>query len=197
MVQLYFLYSQHSGNKTWEDLVNLASNFTDINKPRIRPLIEKTYLGNECAELANQTEIVDNSDELAVDDVDDSSDNNLAVDDSDAAESVLENSHFGTYQFTKQGQYIAVFYDNDYYIGKVISFNNKDEGDVKFLDRCRLRENLFKWPTSDVVDTVSSVFVFDWDFDVRTSNGRMWSLSSDNIFLTVEKKYQLYKEMYC
>jgi len=47
------------------------------------------------------------------------------------------------------------------------------------------------------VETVSSVFVFDWDFDVTTSNRRMWSLSSDNIFLTVEKKYQLYKEMYC
>ena len=38
--------------------------------------------------------------------------------------------------------------------------------------------------------------VFDWGFDM-IPNGRFWQLIDTDVFNKLEKKYQLYKELYC
>ena len=110
--------------------------------------------------------------------------------------SVIDDTNFGSFEFSRQGEFVAVFYDNEYYVGQVLSFENKTEGKVSFLDKCRIKKNTFRWTDSNTVEDVSAVYVFDWGFDM-IPNGRFWQLIDADVFNKLERKYQLYKELYC
>lgn len=113
----------------------------------------------------------------------------------DDFESVVDSSDFGNFQFSKQGEFIAVFYDNDYYIGQVLSCNG-NEGDVKFLDKCCIKKNAFRW-TMREPETVSAIYVIEYEIDMATTNGRIWTLTNSEIYDNLERKHKLYKELYC
>ena len=92
------------------------------------------------------------------------------------------------------GQNVAVYFDDDFYIGQVVSIETPQVGDIKFMDKCGLETNVYKWPRSEVTENIASMFVFSWDFELSTSNGRMWQLGE---YTSVSKKYELYKELFC
>ncbi|XP_041362472.1 uncharacterized protein LOC121378388 [Gigantopelta aegis] len=119
------------------------------------------------------------------------------------AESDLDDDGLQTiiasrFRFSSQGTWVGVFYDGqsgpDYFIGQVIDLSSTESGRVTFLEKCGLKKNLFRFPASADIDTVSADYVFSSGFDVTTKNGRTWSVTS---FEEVEKLFQQYVELYC
>ena len=129
-----------------------------------------------------------------VDDDSDTVDDGSDTVDGDTEDEPVDSAQFGEFNFTKQGQNVAVYFDDDFYIGQVVSIESPQVGDVKFMDKCGLETNVYKWPRSDVTENIASMFVFSWDFELSTSNGRMWQLGE---YTSVSKKYELYKELFC
>lgn len=82
------------------------------------------------------------------------------------------------FSFKTQGQWVCVFYDNNYYIGQVLDIKNEETADVKFLEKTRGRCDFFKWPACEDIAEVDAKFVFSWDFEVNihSSDGRLWSV---------------------
>ena len=87
-------------------------------------------------------------------------------------ETIKDQLDFGSFEFTNQGQFIAMYYDTDFYIGQVPSVKTKQEAEVSFMEKCSVKGNVFQWCKSDV-DTVTAEFMFDWNFDMNSNNGRM------------------------
>ena len=59
----------------------------------------------------------------------------------------LTQSHFN-FQFAGQGQTVAIFFDEGFYIGQVLHSHRADLADVTFMEQ-RGNKNIFKWPASD------------------------------------------------
>ncbi|KAL3881059.1 hypothetical protein ACJMK2_033255 [Sinanodonta woodiana] len=94
-----------------------------------------------------------------------------------------------TFQFRHQGVWVAVYYDDQYYIGQVLEVHQPDLALVQFLCQIKTKTDFFKWPASDDIAEVKSCFVFDWDFIVQpvSSDGRSWKVDNvDNI----DQKYR-------
>jgi len=91
-------------------------------------------------------------------------------------EAFLESEPFA---FQHQGQWVAVFYDDQFYIGQVVHVMNKDMAMVNYLERTTGRSDYFKWPRVEDLAETSSCYVFRWDLDVNpvSSNLRMWHVA--------------------
>ncbi|KAG1680861.1 hypothetical protein GQR58_012116 [Nymphon striatum] len=93
-------------------------------------------------------------------------------------------------EFSKQGSWVVVAYDEDFFIGQVIDIASESTGTVQFMSMGY--NKTFKWPRSDDIDVIDSKFVFCHDFEVITSGsrGRMWSVPD---LAKLEIMYQKYK----
>ena len=91
-------------------------------------------------------------------------------------EAFLESEPFA---FQHQGQWVAVFYNDQFYIGQVVHVINKDMAMVNYLERTTGRSDYFKWPRVEELAETSSCYVFRWDQDVNpvSSNSRMWHVA--------------------
>lgn len=106
-----------------------------------------------------------------------------------------DEDEFGQFRFTKQGVWVAVFYDNDFYVGEVAAVNSEFEGQVAFMERCKFKKSVFRWPDASSIETVDFKHVFASEFDVRpVQNGRRWEIPS---LESLEILYQKYKMVYC
>ncbi|RUS74049.1 hypothetical protein EGW08_018198 [Elysia chlorotica] len=97
--------------------------------------------------------------------------------DDDGSEEV--NKGVDSFEFTVQGMWVAVFYDDAFYIGQVLDVGeDKKKAVVKFMEETKSQPGHFKWPRSDDIAEVCSQFVFRWDFDVEaaSSNCRIWKI---------------------
>ena len=102
---------------------------------------------------------------------------------------------FGDFEFSRQGTRVAVYYDDDFYVGEVVEVINKTSGNVTFMEKCGLKQaNVYRWPAVVDVDVVSAQYILHWDFDVSTSNGRAWSVPDRELLNTMYRKY---KQLYC
>lgn len=98
-----------------------------------------------------------------------------------------------SFTFTRVGQYVAVYYDDDFYIGAVNQIFTPKQAEVNFLTNS-IVPNRYSWVKEDL-SSVASVFVFAADFDLRLSdNARTWYLGKPR---ELRKLYQLYKKKYC
>ncbi|KAK7105611.1 uncharacterized protein [Littorina saxatilis] len=129
-------------------------------------------------------------------------DNNLDEEDepseSDSSASEHENDQrvdSDGFSFAQTGQTVAVFYDETFHVGTVTNILSADEAKVNFLKKSSLDNNRFSWPAKEDSDTVSSVFVFAWDFLLEpiSTNARMWHVPNS----TLQEQYNLYVEKYC
>ena len=73
---------------------------------------------------------------------------------------------------------MAVYYDHDFYLCRVISVTNKETATVQFLQRTTTRLDHFKWPAVEDVAETSAHFVFLWDLGLIpvSSDGRVWKV---------------------
>ena len=70
------------------------------------------------------------------------------------------SSSFKKYIFSVQSEFVAVHYDNDYYIGEVVDVLSSEEGVVNFMERCTIKSTVFAWPKVPDRCTVHRNFVF-------------------------------------
>ena len=93
----------------------------------------------------------------------------------DEASQQLQEGDF-SFNFSQQGQTVAVFYDRDVYVGLVLQVHNPDFADVTFMTSTG-NDNIFKWPQSEDIDQVAAKYVFDSDSEVVPKN-RTWQIDS-------------------
>ena len=93
----------------------------------------------------------------------------------------------------KRGQNVAVYYDDDFHIGSVSSICTPELAEVNFLKKCAAVNNTYVWPLKPDQAAVQCLFVFDCDFDIVTTTGRVWSVPSHDV---LNLKYAVYKQKY-
>ena len=79
------------------------------------------------------------------------------------------------FTFQHQGQWVAVYYDDRFYIGQVLNVLSTDAADIQFLEKTAGQNGFFRWPREE---DVKACFVFSWDFYVRPASevGRIWQV---------------------
>ncbi|KAL8589985.1 hypothetical protein ACOMHN_007010 [Nucella lapillus] len=84
-----------------------------------------------------------------------------------------------TPEFTRQGEWVAVFYDQGFLIGQVTLVENPGTAHVSFLENTKSRRDYFRWPRVEDVANVDSQYVFRWDVEVLpvSNDGRIWQVS--------------------
>ena len=108
-------------------------------------------------------------------------------------EDELEEAHH-PFTFSQAGQSVAVFYDDDFHVGNVTNVLSEESAEVNFMKKCVVTSNTYVWPATPDTDIVKAQFVFFADFDITTSNGRIWSVTSD---VKLGQKYAAFKKRYC
>ena len=79
------------------------------------------------------------------------------------------------FEFHAQGQWVAVFFSEQFYIGQVIEVLNPQQARVQYLFQSNARKDCFKWPPVDDVAITEAYYVFQWDFEVLPTN-RTWTV---------------------
>ena len=97
------------------------------------------------------------------------------------------SSSFKKYSFSVQSEFVAVHYDNDYYIGEVVDVLSSEEGVVNFMERCTIKSTAFAWPKVPDRCTVHRNFVFANGNDISlapiSSSGRTWRVQDMTVLL--------------
>lgn len=80
------------------------------------------------------------------------------------------------FKFQNQGQWVAVYFDNTFYIGQVIHVLSNEKAIVKYLQQVGCN---FKWPRVEDTAETDAIYVFDWDIEVYPSSSdmRQWQVS--------------------
>lgn len=89
-----------------------------------------------------------------------------------------EDSQPVNFEFERQGQWVAVYYDNTFYVGQVTDILSRQKAMVKYMERCDSTGGLFRWPKNDDEAETESVYVFKWDMEVvpQSSDMRQWQV---------------------
>lgn len=66
--------------------------------------------------------------------------------DVDPAETEREEPTDTRFKFSTQGQWVAVFYNEDFYIGQVIDIKDSETATVQYLEKAGGRKDFFRWP---------------------------------------------------
>ncbi|KAL8618272.1 hypothetical protein ACOMHN_000172 [Nucella lapillus] len=84
-----------------------------------------------------------------------------------------------TPEFTRQGEWVAVFYDQGFFIGQVTLVENPGTAHVRFLENTKSHRDYFRWLRVEDVANVDSQYVFRWDVEVLpvSNDGRIWQVS--------------------
>ena len=103
-----------------------------------------------------------------------------------------DDNIFGDFLFTKTGQKVAVYYDEDVHIGSVSSISSPQLAEIN-LKKCVIVNNTYVWPRKPDKAAVQSLFGFGSDFDIVATTGRVWSVPSHE---ALSLKYTVYKQKY-
>ncbi|KAL8609998.1 hypothetical protein ACOMHN_029491 [Nucella lapillus] len=84
-----------------------------------------------------------------------------------------------TPEFTRQGEWVAVFYDQGFFIGQVTLVENPGTAHVSFLENTKSHRDYFRWLRVEDVANVDSQYVFRWNVEVLpvSNDGRIWQVS--------------------
>ena len=81
--------------------------------------------------------------------------------------------------FTVQGEWVAVYFDNQFYVGEVIDVHSPSETTVQYLEQMKSHKDYFRHSKTEDVARTEAQFVFRWNLQVDlVSNGsRVWKVS--------------------
>ena len=92
------------------------------------------------------------------------------------------------FRFSNQGIWVAVAYDEDFFIGTVLDVANFEVATVQFLNRGF--QTTYRWPRIDDVAEIRNQFVFASDVEVvLNANGRTYSVSEIEYLQQLYEKY--------
>lgn len=79
------------------------------------------------------------------------------------------------FSFSHQGQLVAVYHDDTFYIGEVETIIVSTNAQVQYMHPT-CRRFFFRWPqVSDFAET-SGEYVFRWDFPMKAAPGSLWEV---------------------
>ncbi|GFS27350.1 nucleoprotein TPR-like [Elysia marginata] len=125
-----------------------------------------------------------------------SSDSESLISEDDRDDSTTEPWQ-GEFKFQAGNSWVAVYYDEQFYVGQVINIISADSAEIKFLEQTKANEEYFRWPRADDIAVVDAKFVFAWNFDVApvSNNCRLWMtdcFAALNVSYSRIKKAQKY-----
>jgi len=96
--------------------------------------------------------------------------------------------------FSQQGSWVAVYYTTakgqEFFLVQVTVVHRAEQATVNYLQQCSVKDTLFKFPTSTDLDpSVYKMFVFNWNLEVATTNGRIWIIEK---IKNIKKNFRLY-----
>ena len=91
-----------------------------------------------------------------------------------------------------QGQRVAVYYDNRFYVWEVLQVVKSGKAEVAFIEQVP-GQNIFRWKAEDI-DFVEDKVVFMWNVEMTSQNRRSWSVTNYDKLLVLHRKFQ---EDYC
>ena len=109
-------------------------------------------------------------------------------------EQAAKESQNPSFFFHSQGQNVAVFSDEGYFLGKVIEVHSRSEASISFMAQ-RGVSNIFKWPGSDKIERVESKFVFFSDFSLLPKN-KIWCFE-ETVWKTLHLKWKRFLDELC
>ena len=91
-----------------------------------------------------------------------------------------EDQHSEPITFSRQGEWVAVYYNDDFYIGQVVDVHSPTEATVKYLRKANGRADYFKWPLVEDVAKTNVFYVFRSNLEVVpvSSDFRVWKVDS-------------------
>ena len=104
-----------------------------------------------------------------------------------------ENSSVSTvfhpYKFTAQGEWIAIAYEDNYYVGCVIYVHSDESGDVKCLKH--VRQELYRWPEAydDITYKLDAKHVFMKNLNVTSTNFRIYHVKEHQDICVAYKQF--------
>ena len=89
------------------------------------------------------------------------------------------------FSFQNQGQRVAVYYDNTFYVGQVTHVFSPSKAMVKYMEYNSVT-GFFKWPKFDDEAETEAVYVFKWDLTVtpHSNDLRQWSVAEKAEIIT-------------
>ena len=75
-----------------------------------------------------------------------------------------------------QGQRVAEYYDNKFYVGEVFQVVESGKAEVAFMEQVP-GQNIFRWKAEDI-DFVEDKVVFMWNVEMTSQNRRPWSVTN-------------------
>ena len=84
--------------------------------------------------------------------------------------------------FTVQREWVAVYFDNQFYVGENNGVHSPSEAPVRYLEQTKSCKDYFRYPKIEDVARTEAQFVFRWNLQVDlVSNGsRVWQVSDTN-----------------
>ena len=82
------------------------------------------------------------------------------------------------FSFSGQGQWVATYYDEQFFTGQVIEVHDPQSAVVQYLEQLKGRSNLFKWPKVEDVAETDCIICIWGDFGVNpvSSGCRVWKV---------------------
>ena len=105
-----------------------------------------------------------------------------------------EGQHDFNFRFSNTGVLVAVFYDNDHYLGEVTTVHTQELASVSFMQRSLIRSDAYRWPHTPNETEVNARYVFSPNFGLSSTNGRVWILQEPEALL---QRLSRFKELFC
>ncbi|KAK3803823.1 hypothetical protein RRG08_056307 [Elysia crispata] len=66
----------------------------------------------------------------------------------------------GNFKFHWPNCWLAVYYDDQFYVAQVMDFISTNSAEIKFLEQTKANEKYFPWPRTHDIAVVNAKFVF-------------------------------------
>lgn len=108
-----------------------------------------------------------------------------------------ENLDFSSFnfRFQREGELVAVYFVEDYYIGEVVRIASPSEAHINFMERANFQRGrpIFRWPVCEDKCNISAEVVFASDICLQplSSSGRAFSVEKPD---RLPERYAAFKD---
>lgn len=100
-----------------------------------------------------------------------------------------------TFQSVNPGTFVAVAYEDGYYVGEVEAKITPDTADVNFMCNCAGKKTLYKYQAPPENQHVHEKFVIAANFEMQTTNGRFWTMTTA-VSQEIMTKFKAFKGLF-
>ena len=98
-------------------------------------------------------------------------------------------------KFHHTGCFVAVGYEDQYYVGEVEEVKSETSAVINFMEQCDRKKTIFKWPDHTDPVTVDAQFVIDANLNLTSTTGRFWTIKPEEL-KSMAQKYTAFRLLY-